>query len=490
MRTLFLNPPSFERFDGGASSRWPATREIESYWYPVWLCYPAGMLPDSKVVDAPPHGITIEQTAAMAGDFELLVLFTSTPGFEVDVKIAEMMKDRNPKLKVAFVGPPVTVEPERALAASKAIDFVIRREFDRQIVDYAGGKPLEELPGASFRNNGGFTHNPEGPVIEDLDALPWVTKVYKRDLDFRRYNVPFLLHPFLAFYTSRGCPALCTFCLWPQTHSGHRWRLRSSDDVVAEARWALENFPGLREIFFDDDTFNYQKARTIELCRKLKPLKFTWSCTSRVTTDYETLKAMKEAGCRLLIVGYESGDPQILKNIKKGATVDMARRFTANAKKLGLAIHGDFIVGLPGETRESIRRTIDFAKSLDVQTIQVSIAHPYPGTEFYDYVQQNGLITIDSMTDESGHQLPNIVYPGLDRAELVDWVERFYGEYFFRPRVAWRVVKRAILDSSERRRLYKEAREYLALRSRRKRFVKEHKQAAPAYAKANGRALP
>jgi hopanoid biosynthesis associated radical SAM protein HpnJ len=408
----------------------------------------------------------------------------------VDVKSAEMMKDRNPKLKVAFVGPPVTVEPERALAASKAIDFVIRREFDRQIVDYAGGKPLEELPGASFRNNGGFAHNPEGPVIEDLDALPWVTKVYKRDLDFRRYNVPFLLHPFLAFYTSRGCPALCTFCLWPQTHSGHRWRLRSSDDVVAEARWALENFPGLREIFFDDDTFNYQKARTIELCRKLKPLKFTWSCTSRVTTDYETLKAMKEAGCRLLIVGYESGDPQILKNIKKGATVDMARRFTANAKKLGLAIHGDFIVGLPGETRESIRRTIDFAKSLDVQTIQVSIAHPYPGTEFYDYVQQNGLITIDSMTDESGHQLPNIVYPGLDRAELVDWVERFYGEYFFRPRVAWRVVKRAILDSSERRRLYKEAREYLALRSRRKRFVKEHKQAAPAYAKANGRALP
>jgi len=168
----------------------------------------------------------------------------------------------------------------------------------------------------------------------------------------------------------------------------------------------------------------------------------------------------------------------------------MARRYTENAKKLGLAIHGDFIVGLPGETRESIRRTIDFAKSLDVETIQVSIAHPYPGTEFYDYVQRNGLITIDSMTDESGHQLPNIVYPGLDRAELVDWVERFYGEYFFRPRVAWRVMKKAVFDSSERLRLYKEAREYLALRSRRKRFVKEQKQAAPAYAKADDRALP
>lgn len=478
MRTLFLNPPSFEKFDGGASSRWPATREIESYWYPVWLCYPAGMLPDSKVVDAPPHDISIEQTAAMARDFELVVLFTSTPGFQADIRIAEMMKDTNPKLKVAFVGPPVTVEPEKVLRATKAIDFVVRREFDYQIVDFARGKPLEELPGVSFRKNGSFVHNPDGLPIEDLDALPWVTQVYKRDLDISRYNVPFLLNPFIAFYTSRGCPAMCTFCLWPQTHSGHRWRLRSADDVAAELRYATEAFPNVKEFFFDDDTFNYQKARTIELCKKIKPLNITWSCTSRVTTDYETLKAMKESGCRLLIVGYESGDPQILKNIKKGATIDMALRFTQNCKKLGLRVHGDFIVGLPGETRESIRRTIEFAKRLDCETIQVSIAHPYPGTEFYEYARRNDLLTFDSMTDDAGHQLPNVVYPGLDRAELVDWVEQFYGEYYFRPRVIWRVVRNAIFDSSERRRLYKEAREYLSLRSKRKRFVRQHKQSA------------
>jgi hopanoid biosynthesis associated radical SAM protein HpnJ len=478
MRTLFLNPPSFEGFDGGASSRWPASREIESYWYPVWLCYPAGMLDDSKVVDAPPHKISIEQTVDMAKEFELLVLFTSTPGFDVDVKIAGMMKDSNPKLKVAFVGPPVTVEPEKALQES-AIDFVVRREFDQQIAAFAKGTPLSELPGVSYRKNGSFMHNPEGGFIENLDELPWVTKVYQRDLDFRRYNVPFLLNPFISFYTSRGCPAMCTFCLWPQTHSGHRWRLRSADDVANECRWALENFPGLKEIFFDDDTFNYQKKRTIELCAKLKPLKFTWSCTSRVTTDYETLKAMKEAGCRLLIVGYESGDAQILKNIKKGATLDMAKRFTDNCHKLGLVIHGDFIVGLPGESRESLRNTIDFAKRLDTETIQVSIAHPYPGTEFYDYVVKNDLITIDSMTDETGHQLPNIRYPGLDRAELVEWVEKFYGEYYFRPKAAWRVVKKAVVNNDIPR-LYKEAREYLSLRSKRKKFVQDHKAAANA----------
>jgi hopanoid biosynthesis associated radical SAM protein HpnJ len=475
MRALFLNPPSFEGFDGGAGSRWPATREIESYWYPVWLCYPAGMLPDSKVVDAPPHGVSIADTVAMAGDFEFLVLFTSTPGLEVDVKIAERMRDKNPKLKIAFVGPPVTIEPEKVLRASRAIDFVVRREFDHQVVDFARGKPLAEIAGVSYRSNGSFVHNANAPAIENLDELPWVTRVYKRDLDITRYNVPFLRHPFLAFYSSRGCPAMCTFCLWPQTHSGHRWRRRSASDVANEVRYALETFPGLREIFFDDDTFNYQKARTLELCKELKPLNFTWSCTSRVTTDYETLKAMREAGCRLLIVGYESGDAQVLKNIKKGATVEMALRFTENAKKLGLAIHGDFIVGLPGETRESLRNTVEFAKRLDVETVQVSIAHPYPGTEFYDYAKQNNLLTTDAMVDETGHQLPNVIYPGLDRGELVDWVERFYGEYYFRPRVAWRLVRNAMFDSSDRRRLYKEAREYLSLRAKRKKFVRSEK---------------
>jgi hopanoid biosynthesis associated radical SAM protein HpnJ len=476
MRTLFLNPPSFEGFDGGASSRWPASREIESYWYPVWLCYPAGMIPESRVIDAPPHKISIEDTCQMAKDFDLLVLFTSTPGFHVDVQIAEMMKDVNPKIEVCFVGPPVTIEPEKALG-HRVIDFVVRKEFDYQIADYANGrKSLKELAGVSFREaDGSITNNADGGYIENLDELPWVTKVYKRDLDFRRYNVPFLLNPFVSFYSSRGCPAMCTFCLWPQTHSGHRWRQRSAKDFVAECKWAMENFDGLKEIFFDDDTFNYQQQRTIEVCELLKPLGLTWSCTSRVTTSYETLKAMKEAGARLMIVGYESGDQQILKNIKKGATIDMAKRYTDNAHKLGLTIHADFIVGLPGETPETIRRTIEFAKGLDCETIQVSIAHPYPGTEFYNYATENGLITINPMTDDKGHQLPTVVYPGLDRAELVDWVERFYGEYYFRPKAAWRVVRKAIFDNSERKRLYKEAREYLALRSKRKRFVEEQR---------------
>src|SRR5258708_10600978 len=485
LNTLFLSLPSFENFDGGASSRWPATREIESYWYPVWLAYPTGMLEGSRLLDAPPHHVSSDETIQIGKDYEFLVLFTSTPGWTGDQKLAYAMKTANPKLKIAFVGPPVTTSPDKALNECDAIDFVCRKEFDYSVVEFAQGKPLDQILGISYRKNGRVVHNPDRPQIEDLDALPDVTDVYKRDLDVTRYNVPFLLYPFVSLYTTRGCPAQCTFCLWPQTLSGHAWRKRSTDAVAREMAKAKEYWPNVKEFFFDDDTFNIQGPRTIELCQKLKPLNLTWSCTSRVTTSYDTLKAMRDAGCRLLIAGYESGDPQILKNIKKGATVDMATRFTENCKKLGLIIHGDFIIGLPGETRESIRKTIDFAKKMDTETIQVSIAHPYPGTEFYDYVKKNNLITIDAMTDETVHQLPNIIYPGLDRGELGDWVEKFYGEYFFRPRVVWRIVKKAIFNSDERHRLTKEAREYMALRSKRKKFVADQKAAKPSPVTAN-----
>src|SRR5438270_11367505 len=236
---------------------------------------------------------------------------------------------------------------------------------------------------------------------------------------------------------------------------------------------AKEFWPNVKEFFFDDDTFNIQKARTIELCAKLKPLGLTWSCTSRVTTDYETLKAMKEAGCRLLIVGYESGDQQILKNIKKGATIERARQFAKDCHKLGLVIHGDFIMGLPGETHETINNTIAFAKELDVETIQVSVAHAYPGTELYDHVVKNGFMVGDNkMVDEGGHQLAHIQYPGLPADDILGAVHRFYDEYYFRPKAVFRILRKAVFDSGERRRLYKEARTFLKVRSMRNKMVK------------------
>lgn len=483
LKTLFLNPPSFENFDGGAGSRWPATREIESYWYPVWLAYPAGMLEGARLLDAPSHHVSAEETIKIAQDYEFLVLYTSTPGFPGDIRLVQTMKDANPKLKVAFVGPHVTVLPEQSLKICPAIDFVCRKEFDYSVVEFAQGKPLDEILGISFRKNGAVVHNPDRPQLQDLDSLPHVTDIYKRDLDVRRYNVPFLLNPYVSLYTTRGCPAQCTFCLWPQTTSGHAWRKRSTDDVAREMAKVKEYWPYVKEYFFDDDTFNIQKARTVELCAKLKPLKLTWSCTSRVTTDFETLKAMKEAGCRLLIVGYESGDAQILKNIKKGATLERARQFTKDCHKLGLVIHGDFIMGLPGETHQTIENTIRFAKELDVETIQVSVAHAYPGTELYEYATKNGFIANDiKMVDEGGHQLAHIQYPGLPADDILEAVHRFYDDYYFRPKAVFRILRKAAFDNDKRKRLYKEARTFLKVRSQRNRWVKEKrekKSAAP-----------
>ena len=343
------------------------------------------------------------------------------------------------------------------------------------MVEYAQGKPLEQIAGIAYREpgTGKIVHTADRPPLEDLDAMPHATDVYLRDLDVKRYDVPFLLHPYVSLYTTRGCPAQCTFCLWPQTLSGHPWRKRSTDDVVAEMKKAKEYWPWVKEFFFDDDTFNIQKARTIELCEKLKPLGLTWSCTSRVTTDYDTLKAMKDAGCRLMIVGFESGSPQILKNIKKGATVERALAFTKDAHKLGLVIHGDFILGLPGETRETIRQTINFAKHLDCETIQVSVAHAYPGTELYEYVKSNGFLTAESMVDEGGHQMAHIEYPGLPADEVMEMVHRFYDEYYFRPKAAFRIIYKAAFTKEDRARLYKEAKSFLKLRKQRNKWVKD-----------------
>jgi len=388
---------------------------------------------------------------------------------------ARQMKNARPDLKICFVGPHVETQPEQSLRTSEAIDFVVRGEFDYAVVEYAQGRALDTIQNVSFRKNGKVVHNPERPKMhtEELDALPFATEVYKRDLTIENYNVPFLKHPFVAFYTSRGCPALCTFCMWPQTLSGHAWRVRSVDSVVREFEQAVKLFPQAKELYFDDDTFNIRKDRVLALCKEFKPVGFQWSCTARVHSDYETLKAMADSGARLLIVGFESGDPQILKNLKKGATVEMGRTFVQNCKKVGIHVHGDFIIGLPGETKETIEKTINYAKELDCETIQVSMAHAYPGTELYDQGMREGFLAGEAITDDMGHQLPHLQYPHLSREYMVESVNRFYDEYYFRPRVAWRIVREALWDSHERKRLFHEAVDFMKLRHDRRKVAKK-----------------
>jgi hopanoid biosynthesis associated radical SAM protein HpnJ len=475
MKTLLLNPPSFEKFDGGASSRWPATREIESYWYPVWIAYATGMLPGSRLLDAPPQHIGKEETIKIAKDYEFVVIFTSTVGFRSDVGMARAMKAQNPDVKVCFVGPHVQIKPVESLMENGEIDFIVRGEFDHAVVEFAQGMPLAQIRNASYVKDGKVVHNETRPQLhtEGLDALPFATEVYAKHLKIENYNVPFLLHPYVSYYTTRGCPALCTFCLWPQTLSGHAWRVRSTDNVAREFEGTFKLFPQAKEVFFDDDTFNIRKDRVIDLCKKIQHVGRRWSCTARVHADYETLKVMGDAGARLLIVGFESGDGQILKNIKKGATVEMARNFMKNAKKAGITVHGDFIIGLPGETPETIQKTIEFAKELDCESIQVSLAHAYPGTELYNTAGQDNFLHGEAIADDGGHQLPHLEYPGLTREMMMSEVHRFYDEYYFRPRVAWRFVRERLWNAEDRRILYHEAVDFLRLRAQRRKMARK-----------------
>jgi hopanoid biosynthesis associated radical SAM protein HpnJ len=352
-------------------------------------------------------------------------------------------------VKIGFVGAHAAVLPAETLKTSTAIDWVGRKEFDFTCKEVAEGRPLAEIKGLSFRQNGKLQHNPERELIENMDVLPWVVDTYKRDLQIEKYFIGYLLHPYVSLYTGRGCPAQCTFCLWPQTIGGHKYRVRSAENVAAEMAYAKKLFPQVKEFFFDDDTFTANLPRAREIARQLKPLGLAWSCNSRANINYETIKLMKDCGLRLFLVGYESGNQQILDRVKKGVTLEEMRAFTRACRELGVVIHGTFVLGLPVETKETIEETIRFAQELDVFSIQVSLAAPYPGTELYDLARQNAWFAKQDKTDivhGDGLQQSTLEYPGLSKEEVFEAVERFYRRYYLRPKPIFRIIKTMLED--------------------------------------------
>jgi hopanoid biosynthesis associated radical SAM protein HpnJ len=477
LRTLFLQAPSFDGYDGGAGARYQMKREVKSFWYPTWLAQPAAMVPDSKLIDAPAHDLGWDDIAHEFDERDLVILHTSTPSFNQDIRTAALIKARNPNILIGFVGAKVAVEPDKSLAASPHIDFVAREEYDFTIVDIANGMPLAEVDGITWRAPGGeFIRNKDRAQIEDMDVLPMVSPIYKRDLDTSKYYGGYQRHPYISFYTGRGCKSRCTFCLWPQTISGHRYRHRSVPKVIEEVKYILKEMPEIKEIFFDDDTLADAHDFVIELSGELRKLGFgtkgfdiTWGCNAKANVPYNVLKAMKEGGCRVLLVGYESGNQKILHNIKKGLRTDVARQFTKDAHSLGLTIHGTFILGLPGETLETIEETINYAKEINPHTIQVSLAAPYPGTFLYKQATENGWFDgSDHLLTDGGNQIAQLSYPHLPSTVIFDKVEDFYKRFYFRPSKIWEIVREMLTDWDMLKRRLREGVEFFDFLRRRK----------------------
>lgn len=440
LKTLFLQPPSFDGFDGGAGSRYQAKREIRSFWYPTWLAQPAALVTGSKLIDAPPAGVRLPEILEQIPHYELVVIHTSTPSFASDVKVAQAIRETKPGIKIGFVGAKVAVQPDESLRACTSIDFVARNEFDFTIKEVADGRDFVDVDGISYRDSAGvIIHNVNRAVLEDMDLLPFVTDIYKRDLRIEDYFIGYLLHPYLSLYTGRGCKSRCTFCLWPQTIGGHRYRTRSPGHVAAEIKLGMRLFPQVREFFFDDDTFTDDLPRAEAIARELGKLGVTWSCNAKANVPRSTLKILRENGLRLLLVGYESGNQQILYNIKKGMRIEVAKQFTRDCHDLGIKIHGTFILGLPGETKETIQETIRFATEINPHTIQVSLAAPYPGTLLHKQALANGWLDADhaELIDDAGVQMAPLHYPHLSHTEIFDNVETFYRRFYFRaPKIA------------------------------------------------------
>lgn len=446
MKIYLLNPPFVPNFV--RCGRWQgAAARSGGLDYPKWLAYATGVLEenfDVRLVDAPARKLKKDDTIKDAKSFspDLVVVDSNFSSLSNDVGVVASLKEYTGATTV-LVGPPTSQFPDEILK-NNGVDIVAKFEYDftlRYVAEAINdGKDLKEIKGISYKENDKIYHNPnrEFTSSKDLDKIPFVSKVYKKHLNVNDYFLSQSLFPEVQIFAGRGCPNKCSFCSWPVTLMGRKYRSRSAANIANEFEWITENLKKVKEIFIEDDTFTINKKLVMALCNEIKSRKIdiTWSCNTRANLNYEIMKEMKDAGCRLIIVGYESGDDGILKNIDKGLTTNQMREFTKDAKRANLLVHGDFIIGLPRETKETAEKTLSFIKELKPNMLQMAIASPIPGTEFYDWARENGYLLNDNLEfslDEEGFQKCTISYPDFTKKDIETYVDRILREYYLSP---------------------------------------------------------
>ncbi|NLE43120.1 MAG: radical SAM protein [Chloroflexi bacterium] len=471
MRVLFLNPPFLPKFS--RSQRSPAVIRSGVLYYPLWLAQAAGLCEqhgyEIRLLDAPAARSRLEDVVAVSRSFapQLIILDTSTPSIQSDIKVAEAIKASCPATSIIAVGPHASALPAETLAAGTSLDAIARGEYDLTVLEAAqaveGGAGLEHVLGLTVRlTDGSILHNPDRALIENLDDLPFVSKVYQKHLNVADYFYSITQYPEVALVTGRGCPYGCTYCVWPQTLTGRRYRVRSVKHVVDEFEFIATEMPEVREVFIEDDTLTANPKRAVALAEELirRDIHLAFTANSRADVDYETLRCLHAAGLRLLCVGFESGEQSILDRMQKGIRIEQFHEFRAAARKAGVLVHGCFMAGYPGETRESLAATLRLALELDPDTAQFFPLMVYPGTVAYDYVRRNGMLITEDyrqwLTDDGLHR-STVTLPTISSEELIAWCDHARRVFYTRPRYLLAKTGQIARHPGEARRILKSA---------------------------------
>lgn len=474
MKIYFINPP-FKAEYGKFSreSRSPCIGHSGVLYYPLWLIYAAAYSKkcgyEVEFLDAPAKTLNEQQSLDIIRQkgegAKLFVFNTSTPSIYSDCEFLQKVKAMYPDAFTVLVGTHPSATVDETFTYSQAIDGIALREYDFIIKNLAdainNGDDLSTVKGLSYRVDGEIKNNPEADFIEDLDEIPFASEFIREYLDVNDYVFPAAALPEIQIFTGRGCPARCNYCVYPQTLHGHKYRLRSVDNVIEEFEYILENFPQVKQVVIEDDTFTVNKKRTVEFCEKMissgMNKKIRWLCNARVNLDYDTMKIMKKAGCKLIIPGIESVDQTILNNIRKGITVEQIENYIKNARKAGLMIHACYMVGNQGETRETMERTLKAALRFKTDTMQFFPLIPYPGTQAYNWAKENGYIQhgYSHYLKEDGTLNCVISTEQLSSEDLVNFCAYARRKYYLRPWYILHRIKRGLTDFEDLKRSLK-----------------------------------
>jgi anaerobic magnesium-protoporphyrin IX monomethyl ester cyclase len=479
---LLVNPPTP---DGGLWIRTQhrvgrRTRE-NMVWPQVSLAQMAALLHPTykvKIIDANAERMGWKKFTELISQYQPKYYLTqvTAPTLENDLFGVFLAKARG-ALTIAF-GTHVTPIPVETMRPYPSLDIVLLGEPDltiRDLLDHLEGKTDDRPPliqkmidehdpdyrtsfhedgsvdfsgikGLVWRKGDEIIINQQRPFIKDLDDLP--VPLHEM-LPYQKYRMPLIKGPFTFIVTSRGCTAGCIYCI---KHVSYQYsvRLRSPEKILEEL-WVLKKL-GINNVNMYADLFTVNRDQVIGLCKAMidANINMKWTCNSRVDyVDEEMLGLMAKAGCWLMTWGIESGSEQVLRHARKGAYPDQAMRALTWAKKAGIKNWGYFIVGLPTETEETIRMTIDFSKKLPLDIALFHVAAPYPGTPFFFEVVEQGWFRPGTKWEQVDMDKGTVLdYPGLPAEKLLYWQKRAFREWAFRPGPIFTYLKMLFSDVS------------------------------------------